>query len=141
MTDYVIAEVTFRVRYAETDAMRIVHHSNYVIYFEEARSEYARQMCYPYSQFEEEGYHLAVTELNIRYGQPTVYEQQITVRTWVTDVKSRSITFEYEVIDTESGQTLVTGQTKHICLTHDGKTARFSPEWRQRWSKGMRKAD
>jgi acyl-CoA thioester hydrolase len=133
-TDRFVAETTFRVRYAEVDAMHIVHHSQYIIYFEEGRSDFARQCGRPYSGFEEAGYYLLVSEIGARYHKPARYEDQITLRTWIAEMQSRGIAFNYEIVNTESGELLVNGFSKHICATHDGKIARIPEEWRD-WGK------
>jgi acyl-CoA thioester hydrolase len=130
-TDRYTVENTFRVRYAETDAMGIVHHASYIIYFEEGRSQYARQRGSDYANFERTGYYLAVTEVNIRYLKPAVYDQQITVSCWLDDMKSRSLIFGYEISNPQTSELLVTGQTKHICITHSGQVTRLPDEWRQ----------
>ncbi|MFW5708870.1 MAG: acyl-CoA thioesterase [Chloroflexota bacterium] len=125
-----VAETTFRVRYAETDSMRIVHHRNYLVYFEEGRSEYARLRGYPYGELERQGTFLAVTEVNIRYVKPALYEQQITVRTWLTGIQSRGMAFAYEIVDTLTDEILVEGSSKHICIDRDGKVTRLPDTWR-----------
>lgn len=130
-TDCFVAETTLRVRYKETDMMGFVHHSNYLAYFEEGRSEYARQRGTPYSEFERAGYLLTVTEVNIRYVKPAYYEQVISVRAWVTALKSRGMTFAYEIVEQSSGDVLVTGETRHICITRDGQVARMPDMWRE----------
>lgn len=130
-TDRFIAETTLRVRYKETDMMGFVHHSNYVTYFEEARSEYARQRGTPYSEFEQAGYYLTVTEVNIRYVKPAFYEQELKILAWITTLKSRGLTFAYEIFEESSNMLLVTGETNHICITHDGKVAKLPEMWRQ----------
>ena len=132
--DRFVAETSLRTRYAETDSMGIVHHSQYIIYFEEGRSEYARQRGRPYSEFEQGGYFLTVTEVNVRYIQPTRYEQIITIHTWIAEMKSRSVTFSYEILDQQTGSALVTGQTKHICINREGKVTRIPDTWRE-WGK------
>ncbi len=129
-SDCFLVEITLRVRYKETDMMGFVHHSNYVAYFEEARSEYARRKGTPYSEFEKAGYFLAVTEINIRYIKPAYYEQKIIVRTWLTALRSRGLTFEYEIVDQDSGNILVKGHTKHICITRDGQATKLPDRWR-----------
>jgi acyl-CoA thioester hydrolase len=128
-----IAETTFHVRYAETDQMGIVHHGAYIIWFEEGRSAWSRQAGQPYADFERAGYVLAVSEVNARYLAPARYDQKVTVRTRVSQVRSRLIRFDYEVLDAETGEHLVTGFTTHICLDRQGKPARIPEEWRQSW--------
>ncbi|NLX11631.1 MAG: acyl-CoA thioesterase [Chloroflexi bacterium] len=127
-TDRYISENTFFVRYAETDAMGIVHHSVYIIYFEEARSHYSRVRGADYADFERSGYWLTVAEVHARYHAPTRYAQQITARCWVEELKSRGVTFGYEIVDTASGKVHVTGQSKHVCIDHQGRVSRI-PDW------------
>ena len=132
-TDRFVAERVFRVRYAEADSMRIVHHSNYLVYFEEGRSEFARLRGQPYSGFEKAGYFLLVSEVNARYHKPARYEDQIRLYTWVEEFKSRGLTFKYEMVNAHTGELLVTGYTKHICVTQEGNIAKIPEEWRG-WS-------
>lgn len=129
-SDRFVAETTFRVRYAETDAMGIVHHSRYVVYLEEGRSDYARQRGTPYSLFEAEGHLLMVVEVSLRYSQPARYEQLITVRTWLADMQSRGLTFAYEIVDATAYTLLVSGQTRHICVDKAGRVTRIPGSWR-----------
>lgn len=129
-TDRTVAETTLYVRYAETDAMGIIHHASYIIYFEEGRSNYARQRGSDYASFERGGYYLTVAEINARYIKPARYGQQITVRCWIADMKSRGLTFSYEIIDAQAHDILVGGYSKHICITHDGQVARLPEQWR-----------
>lgn len=125
-----VAETTFYVRYAETDAMGVVHHASYIVYFEEGRSSYARQRGSDYAKFEQSGHYLAVSEVSARYGKSAFYGQQITVRCWIEEMKSRGLTFAYEIVATQTQEVLVTGYSRHICITHDGQVARLPDEWR-----------
>lgn len=130
----VVAETTFHVRYAETDQMGIVHHSAYIVWFEEGRSAWSRQVGRPYADFERAGYALAVSEVGARYLAAARYDQVVTVRTCITQVRSRMMRFDYEVLDAETGERLVTGFTTHICLDRQGNPARIPEEWRQLWA-------
>ncbi len=125
-----VAEVSFYVRYAETDAMGIVHHASYIVYFEEGRSNYARMRGSDYAKFEQSGHYLAVAEVGARYIKSAVYGQRVTVRCWIDEMKSRGLTFAYEIVATDSSDLLVTGFSKHICITHSGQVARLPDEWR-----------
>jgi acyl-CoA thioester hydrolase len=129
-TDRFVAENTFYVRYAETDAMGVVHHASYIVYFEEGRSHYARLRGHDYASFERSGHYLAVTEVSARYPKSAHYGQQITTRCWIEDMKSRTVSFGYEIVAAESGDVLVTGLSKHICITHDGQIVRLPASWR-----------
>ena len=113
-------EATFRVRYAETDAMGIVYHTNYIVWFEVGRGEYTRQHGGDYVHLEAQGYYLPVIEVQARYLAPARYGDLVTVRTRVEEARSRQVTFAYEVVTAETGQLLATGQTKHVCVDEEG---------------------
>jgi acyl-CoA thioester hydrolase len=130
MSQPFVSETTFHVRYAETDAQGFVHHASYIVYFEEGRSDYIRQRGRSYAEFEEKGYFLIVAELGVRYVKAARYDQRITVRAWIAERKSRSLTYNYEILDAETREVLVTGFTKHLCITRDGSIARIPDEWR-----------
>jgi acyl-CoA thioester hydrolase len=129
-TDRFVAETRFHVRYAETDAMAIVHHSSYIIYFEEGRSNYARQRGSDYAAFERSGLYLTVAEVGARYLKPARYSQLLIIRCWIEEMKSRALTFNYEIVDADSGEILVTGFSKHICITHQGQVTKLPDVWR-----------
>jgi acyl-CoA thioester hydrolase len=129
-----IAEATFNVRYAETDAMGIVHHASYIVWFEEGRSNYMRARGSSYADFERSGYYMAVTEVNARYVKPAIYDNQVKIRCWLSEARSRSMTFQYEIVDVASAEVLVTGSTKHICIDKQGKIAKIPVSW-QDWMK------
>jgi acyl-CoA thioester hydrolase len=127
-----VVEATFHVRYAETDAQGIVHHASYIVYFEEGRSEYIRQRGTSYAEFERGGHFLAVTEINARYLKSARYDDLLTVRCWVAEARSRTLTFEYEIILAESKALLLTGYSKHVCLSREGQISRIPDSW-QKW--------
>lgn len=118
-------ESRIRVRYAETDAMGIVHHSSYIIWFEVGRTEWLEAQGYSYAEFEQTGYHLVVTEIGARYKQPVRYGQEIVLRTRPSEVKSRAVRFDYEVLDAASRTPLVTGFSRHILTDHAGNVRKF----------------
>jgi len=128
--DTYIAETSFNVRYAETDAMGIVHHASYIVYFEEGRSNYARKRGASYAEFEAQGLFLTVSEVNARYIRAGRYDQRLIVRCWLGEVKSRSVKFDYEIIEEATGELLVTGYSKHICINRSGQVTILPQNWR-----------
>jgi acyl-CoA thioester hydrolase len=124
-------ETRLRVRYAETDAMRIVHHGSYITYFEEGRSSYIRQRGHSYALMERSGFFLAVTEVCARYLKPAVYDEELLVVTWLSRLMSRGLTFEYEIVHAEDRSLLVTGMSKHVCIDASGQPARIPETWRE----------
>lgn len=119
-------EVHFRVRYAETDQMGIVHHANYLVWMELARTELCRRRGVRYRDFElETGLSMAVVEINVRYRRPAKYDDEIEALAWIEKAHPRQVVFGYEIKQRESGELLTTGETKHILLTREGKPSRI----------------
>lgn len=108
--------VTFPVRYSECDPLGIAHHSSYVIWFEEARHEYRRRHQSDYDQLAEEGVFMPLTELRVRYRTPARFGDILTVRSWMTEVKSRRATFYHEVRRAGTEEILAEGESVHICF-------------------------
>ncbi len=108
-----------RVRYAETDQMGVVYHSNYLIYFEIGRTEAMRKLGISYRELEERGFVLAVIESSMRHTGSARYDDNLTVRTWLREVTKTRLRFEYAV--TLDGKTLTSGHTVLAFLSrHDG---------------------
>lgn len=126
-----ITETSFHVRYAETDAMGVVHHANYLVYFEEGRSQYMRDIGSDYAHIEASGYQLPVTETSIRYVGSLCYGQLLTVRTWLEENRSRRLTFAYEVMQSESEKILVSGFTRHVWTDTKGQVTRMPQQWKK----------
>lgn len=121
-------ETEIRVRYAETDKMGIVHHSNYLVWFELGRSEFCRARGFSYLEMEEkEDALMVVAEVYCRYKAPAYYEDLLTVRTSVADVRSRSLRFIYEVYRASDETLLAEGETLHV-VTDRNKKVRSMPE-------------
>jgi acyl-CoA thioester hydrolase len=118
-------DVPVRVRYAETDMMGIVYYGAYPVYLEVARNEYMREKGLPYRELEEMGYRLVVSGVEIKYYNPAVYDDLLTVRTSVSDIRSRAVTFTYEIL--KEKVTVVKGKTTHICLNAERKPTRLPP--------------
>ena len=121
-------ETEIRVRYAETDKMGIVHHSNYLIWFEAGRSDLCRARGFSYKEMEEQDNALmVVAESYVRYKSPAFYEDVLTVRTQVAEVRSRSIRFIYEIFRENDDALLAEGETLHL-VTDQNKKVMLIPE-------------
>ena len=115
-------ETHIRVRYAETDQMGIVHHGNYLVWFELGRSEICRAKGFSYKDMEEKDNALmVVAEAYCRYKSPAFYEDEITIRTKVTEVKSRTMRFVYEIFRASDQILLAEGETLHVVTDNDRK--------------------
>ncbi|MBK9216492.1 MAG: acyl-CoA thioesterase [Chloracidobacterium sp.] len=108
-------ESKIRVRYAETDAMGIVHHANYLTWFEVGRSDFCRSRGFSYKQMEDEDNALMiVAETYIRYKAPAFYEDVLTIRTKIGDIRSRSIAFVYQVYRDSDDTLIAEAETLHV---------------------------
>ena len=123
-----IFETTFYVRFAETDLMGIVHHSQYIVWMEEGRSDLMRRKGFTFDQWERVGIGFAVSELNLRYHAPARYGERVTVRTRVESLRSRQIVFAYEIINADSQQALVTGIVKLLAVDKQNQVRTIPPE-------------
>jgi acyl-CoA thioester hydrolase len=114
------SSTTIRVRYAETDAMGIVHHAVYPVWMELGRSDLLRAMGQGYAEWEAQGVFMAVGELKVKYRAPARYDELINVRTWVKEATRRKVVFGYEV--TRDGVRLAEGETAHLVVGPDGRS-------------------
>ena len=132
-----IAETRLRVRYAETDQMGVVYHSNYFIWFEIGRVELLRQMGFTYKEMEQrDGCYIAVVDARCRYKAPARYDDEIAVRTHLKNVRESLIHFGYEALRAGDGTLLAEGETTHI-VTGVDLVKKAMPE---RYLEAMRKA-
>ena len=119
-------ETEIRVRYAETDQMGIVHHANYLIWFETGRSELCRTKGFSYKQMEEEEDALmVVAESYCRYKSPAHYEDVLTIRTKIGEIRSRSLRFFYEVHRASDDTLIAEGETHHLVTDRDKKVRKL----------------
>lgn len=117
----IAGETTLRVRYAETDKMGVVYHTNFGIWFEVGRVELLRQLGFEYSEMEkDDNCHIPVVDLRIRYKSPAMYDDQIVIRTEIRNVRRSLLHFGYEVRRSNGdGALLATGETTHIIVDSD----------------------
>jgi acyl-CoA thioester hydrolase len=117
-------ETRLRVRYAETDQMGVVYHSNHLIWFEVGRVELMREMGFSYRDMErEDGRFIAVAEVQCRYRAPAYYDEEIVVRTRLKAVRKSVIVFSYELVRAEKRTLLAEGETTHIVTDATMKVA------------------
>ncbi|HZO19332.1 MAG TPA: thioesterase family protein [Gemmatimonadaceae bacterium] len=125
-----ITQVEFRVRYAETDRMGVVYHGNYLVWCEIGRTEHMRQFGVPYREMEERGVALAVAEASIRFQKAARYDDVIRVETTLADVSSRTVTFDYAILNADSNDRLATARTTLVCLDPGNRVTTIPAEFR-----------
>ena len=124
-------DVTIRVRYAETDQMGVVYHSNYLIWFEVGRVELMRAHGFDYKAMEiEDDCHLVVADVHCRYHYPARYDELLTVRTRILEAKSRAMKFGYELFRQSDNKLLATGDTTHVSCRRDGRVTHFPAKYK-----------
>jgi acyl-CoA thioester hydrolase len=119
-------EISIRVRYAETDRMGLLHHANYLVYFEQARTELLRDQGLTYRDMEDKGFLLVLTKVEVRYKQPARYDELLTIRTTVVRTTPVRIEHKYEVL--RDGRLVAEGNTTLACVDREGKIQPL-PEW------------
>ena len=115
-----------RVRYAETDKMGVVYHSNYLIWFEIGRTDWLRETGITYREMEaEDGIQLPVIEAHCEYRQGARYDDDIEIRTRAKKLSPVRVQFDYEAIRRADGATLATGHTVHATIDRQGRPVRM----------------
>ncbi len=118
-----VNETRLRVRYAETDQMGVVYHSNHFIWFEVGRVELLRQLGFSYRDMEtEDKLFIAVAEAKCRYRAPVHYDEEVLIRTQLVHVRNSVVRFGYELRRAGDGTLLADGETTHIVTGADMKT-------------------
>lgn len=112
-------ETQVRVRYAETDRMGLLHHANYFVYFELARTEALRDRGISYRDVEDAGYFLVIVDIGCRYKRPVRYDDLITIRTYVERITHVKLQHRYEVL--RDGELLAEGHSTLACVDREGK--------------------
>ncbi len=112
-------EIPIRVRYAETDRMGLLHHANYVVYFEQARTELLRKRGLSYRDMEDAGHLLVIVDVGCKFKRPAYYDDLLTLRTVVERVTHVKIVHRYEV--RRDGVLLAEGHSTLACVDREGR--------------------
>jgi len=118
-------EIQIRVRYAETDRMGLLHHANYLVYFEQARTELLRSQGAAYKELEDQGFFLVIAKVEIKYRNPAHYDDVLTIRTTVTRTTPVRIEHKYEVF--RDATTICEASTTLACVDRAGKLQPMPP--------------
>jgi acyl-CoA thioester hydrolase len=125
-----VNETRVRVRYAETDKMGVVYHSNHFVWFEVGRVELLRQLGFSYRDMEEEdGRFIAVVEAKCRYRAPVRYDEEVIIRTRLMNVRESVIHFAYELRRASDGSLIAEGETTHIVTDRNMKVAALQDKY------------
>jgi acyl-CoA thioester hydrolase len=112
-------EITIRVRYAETDRMGLLHHANFLVYFEQGRTELLRAHGMSYRDLEDQGYLLVLTKVEVRYRGPARFDDLVTLRTSVVKTTAVRIDHRYEMFC--EGRLVAEGSSTLACVDRAGR--------------------
>jgi len=127
-----VSEVTVRVRYAETDQMGVVYHSNHFVRFEVGRVEFFRQLGFSYKDMEQQdGCHIAVVDARCRYKAPARYDDEVVVRTQLKNVRESMVHFTYELVRASDELLLAEGETMHVVIDREMKKTPIPEKYMQ----------
>lgn len=136
-----VVEKEVEVRYAETDQMGVVYHSNYLVWMEIGRTAFVKELGFNYADLEKDGIISPVVDIQASYKKPVRYGEIATVKTWVEAYEGIRTTYGYEIF-TEAGELAVTGFSKHVCVKKDSfrpvSFRKTHPEWHEAYE-GVKK--
>jgi acyl-CoA thioester hydrolase len=128
------SEARVRVRYAETDQMGVVYHSNYLIWFEVGRVEFIRQLGLNYKLMEDEGYGIAVVDVHVRFRAPARYDDELLIETRLLVARGAVIRFGYRILRVTDGLLLCEGETAHVIVGKDMKRRSLPAKYAERFA-------
>ena len=112
-------ETTIRVQFFDTDKMQVMHHANYVRYFETARTECLRSEGISYSEMEKEDFQMPVLSVNVKYKEPAFYDELVVISCKISKLSHASMEIQYEMRSKETGRILATGSSRHGFTNRD----------------------
>jgi len=124
----VTGEIAIRVRYAETDRMGLLHHANYLVYFEQARTELLRAQGLTYRDMEDQGFYLVITNVDVKFRSPARYDDLLSIKTTVA--RATPVRIDHTYVVTCEGRLVAEGKTTLACVDRAGKIQAL-PDWFQ----------
>ncbi|WEG13903.1 acyl-CoA thioesterase [Pullulanibacillus sp. KACC 23026] len=118
-----------RVRYSETDQMGIVHHSQYINWFEVGRTHHIRELGHTYREIETAGFYLPVIGVHVTYHTPALYEDVIRIETEIHSYNGVRLHFKYRAVREEDGELVAEGITEHCWTTTDMRPCKMQRKW------------
>lgn len=119
---------TLRTRYAETDQMGVVYYGNYPQYFEVGRVETLRQLGVTYRNMEEDGIMLPVLKLEVKYLKSALYDDELTIKTFLREIPNTRITFHHEIYNS-GGDLLTVGLVQLVFVNSETRRPMRCPQY------------
>ena len=124
-----VSTCKLRVRYKDTDCMKVVYYGNYLTYFEVGRVEFLRQNRLAMADVDQK-VHMPVVEATVRYVKPARLDDLLDMRCWISERKRASFRFAYEIVNA-AGERIATGSTQHACWDPQTSKMIAVPDWLQ----------
>ena len=118
-----------KVQYYETDGMGIVHHSNYIRWFEEARVDLLEQLGYGYDRIESEGFSSPVLQVSCKYKTMARFGDTVRIYAEVSDYNGVRLSLHYEVRDAQTNDLRCAGESRHCFMGRDGRPVSLRRSW------------
>ena len=118
-----------RVRFADTDAMGVVHHAKYLEYFEVGRVDAFRQIGSSYANAVARGIHVVVLDVTLRYHVPARFDDVLLVSVELGSLERARFSFEYRIMRELDAALVVTGRTAHACVDAESLRPVRPPAW------------
>ncbi len=130
--------VEHRVNFYDTDAMNVVHHANYIRWFEIGRVEYLRSMGITLDDLMEDGFLFPITEVKAKFVSPGHFDDVLRIETRATALTKVKMEFDYRIVCDSTGQTLVEGHTRNVFTAKDtGHITKLPPKYYERMKQAM----
>ena len=129
-----------RVNFYDTDAMAVVHHANYIRWFEIGRVEYLRSIGITLTMLMEDGFVFPITDVSAKFVSPGYYDDDLIIETTATELTKVKMAFDYKVIREKDGTLLVTGHTQNVYTSREtGKITRLTEKYYKKLEAAMEK--
>lgn len=126
---------TFKIRFSEIDAMKVVWHGAYAKYFEDAREAFGKKYDFGYKRIVDQGYYVPIVELSIKYKKPLRYGMTPIMTITYQPTDAAKIVFDYEIRDDRTGQTMVMGHSVQVFVNLDYELELINPSFYEDWKK------
>ena len=132
------ASKVFDIRFSEVDAMNVVWHGSYPLYFEDAREEFGRQYQLEYMRMVDNGYYAPLVDLEFHYRKPLLYQMQPRIDIIYRPTEAAKIVFDYEIYDNRTNELMATGHSVQVFMDKDYQLVWTNPdfymEWKRKWN-------
>jgi acyl-CoA thioester hydrolase len=126
---------SFKIRFSEIDAMRVVWHGAYAKYFEDAREAFGKEYFFGYQMIEQNGYYAPIVDLSFQYKRPLRYGMMPVMKVTYHPTEAAKIVFDYQISDSETGEIMATGRSVQVFMNLNYELVLLNPPFYEEWKK------